>query len=138
MTTRNTTNPFKTGSVPFKKSPAEILAGLLNKFESSKVVLGPSGLKNNNAAERTDRKGVGFFLAGNGSGAAVGMLEAAVAPGRPNMAESVRFECADDVAGGDPSRDVQTVTSTAGDSVDAISESGGISLPSPASSSTIM
>ena len=66
------------------------------------------------------------------------MLVSLMAPFRLDVREAVGFESGDDVAGGNPSRDVQTVTSTAGDSVEAMSASGGISFPSSASSSAIM
>ncbi len=52
--------------------------------------------------------------------AAVGMPETSMAPYGADVHEPIDFECAD-VAAGDPSRDLQTVTSTAGDSADAIS-----------------
>ena len=111
---------------------------LFYELKPSKIVFGPADLKNDDAAKRTYRNRVGFLVAGNCGGATIGMLESAMASGCAYMNESLRFKCADDVAGGNPFRDVQTVTITAGNSVDAMRAAGGISLPSPESSSTIM
>ena len=114
------------------------LVELFYELESAKVVLGPAGLKKDNAAKRANRNRLGFLVAGNGGSATVKVLEPPVASGRADMDEPIRFQCTDDVAGGNPFRDVQTVTRTAADSVDAIRAAGGISLPSPTNSSTIM
>ena len=66
-------------------------------------------------------RGVGFFVAGNGGSSSVWMFVAAMASRGSHVEESIGFECGDNSAGGNPSRDVQTVASTAADSVEAIS-----------------
>jgi hypothetical protein len=58
---------------------------LFNNLQSSKVVFSPASLKNNDAPERADRKGIGFFVAGNGHTATIGVIEAAMTSGRSYM-----------------------------------------------------
>ena len=77
-------------------------------------------------------------MAGNGSASTVKVVKSAVASGSSDMNESISFERADEFACGNAPRQFQTLTKTAEDSVDVMSASGGISLPSSESSSTIM
>ena len=77
-------------------------------------------------------------MVGHRSAATIRVMKSAVASSRSDMNESIGFECADEFAGGNAPRQFQTLTTTAEESVDAMSAAGGMSFPSSASSSTIM
>ena len=113
-------------------------AKLLNKFQSSKIVLFPLGLEHDNTPQGFHGKGCGFLMIGNRSAASVRVIKSAVASSSSDMNESIGFECVDECASRNTPRQFQALTKTAEDSVDAMSASGGISFPSSASSSTIM
>ena len=111
---------------------------LLNKFQSSKIVLFPSGLERDNAPQGFHGKGCRFLMVGNGSASSVRMSKSVVASASSDMNKSIGFERADEFASRNASRQFQALTKTAEDSVDAMRASGGISFPSSASSSTTM
>ena len=121
-----------------KASPPPRNAKLLNKFQSSKIVLFPSGLEHDNAPQGFHGKGCGFLMVGNGSVSSVRVIKSTVASSSSDMNESIGFERVDEFTSRNAPRQFQALTKTAEDSVDAMRASGGISFPSSASSSTIM
>jgi hypothetical protein len=66
-------------------------------------------------------------MVGDGRTSSVFVLVEVMAPDRPDIHEAVRFEGFRKYAGRDALRKIQTVTTTAGDS---ISMSGGTGVPS--------
>ena len=59
--------------------------GLFNKFQSSKIVLFPSGLEHDNASQGFHGEGCGFLMVGNRSAASVRVIESTMASSSSDM-----------------------------------------------------
>ena len=99
---------------------------VVNQFESSKIVFSPFHV-GDHGFEESGSEGIGLLVVGDGRATSVLVLVEVMAPIRPDIYEAVRFEGFRKFAGRDAFGQVQTVTTTAGDS---ISISGGTGVPS--------
>ena len=88
---------------------------LLSEMQSSKIGFRPPG-KADHAPQRADREGVRLAPIRDGNHPSIPVRVNVMASCGAVEDESVRFKSTSKVAGGDPARDAQTVTTTAEDS----------------------